>query len=80
MTREEEIIEREIAFTDWWYKEHTGVPTYADAIEWTRKQMIEKVCEWLSSHVESYVMPDAWVGYYIDEDELIDDLKKAMEE
>lgn len=33
MIREQEI-EREVAFTDWWFKEHHKAPTYADAIAW----------------------------------------------
>jgi hypothetical protein len=45
MTREERKIQREIDFTDWWFREHKGAPTYADAIEWADKTMIEKTID-----------------------------------
>ena len=38
---------REIAFVDWYLKNGKGAPTFSDAIEWARKEVISKVCEWL---------------------------------
>ena len=37
--------EREVAFADWYHKNGKGTPTYSDAIEWTRKEVIEKACD-----------------------------------
>ena len=38
---------RETAFADWYLKNGKGTPTYSDAIEWARKDLLNKVCEWL---------------------------------
>ena len=38
---------RETAFADWYNKNGKGTPTYSDAIEWARKDLLNKVCEWL---------------------------------
>ena len=37
--------EREVAFAEWYHKNGKGTPTYSDAIEWTRKEVIEKACD-----------------------------------
>ena len=37
--------EREVAFADWYHQNGKGTPTYSDAIEWTRKEVIEKACD-----------------------------------
>ena len=34
--------EREVAFADWYHQNGKGTSTYSDAIEWTRKEVIEK--------------------------------------
>ena len=39
--------DREVAFADWYHKNGKGTPTFSDAIEWARKETIEKACEWL---------------------------------
>ena len=36
---------REIAFADWYLKNGNGAPTFSDAIEWARKEVIEKACD-----------------------------------
>lgn len=71
MTREEQKIQREIDFTDWWLREHKmeGAPTYADAIAWADRTMIEKACSWLLKG-----------GYFVNNTETINDFKRAMEE
>lgn len=46
----EEEYNREIAFVDWYLKNGNGAPTFSDAIEWARKEFIEKACEWLSDY------------------------------
>ena len=34
--------EREVAFADWYNKNGKGTPTYSDAIEWARRELIDK--------------------------------------
>ena len=41
--------DRETAFADWYLKNGKGTPTYSDAIEWARKDVISKICEWLKA-------------------------------
>ena len=45
MTRAE--YDREVAFADWYNKNGKGTPTYSDAIEWARRELIDVACEWL---------------------------------
>ena len=47
MTKAE--YEREVAFAEWYHKNGKGTPTYSDAIEWARKEVINKACELLKS-------------------------------
>lgn len=60
--------DREVAFADWYNKNGKGTPTYSDAIEWTRKEVINKACELLRS-----------VGVLTDDDSIMGFIK-AMEE
>ena len=39
--------EREVAFADWYHKNGKGTPTFSDAIEWARRELIGNACEWL---------------------------------
>ena len=64
----EEEYEREVAFADWYNKNGKGTPTYSDAIEWARKEAIEKACELLKA-----------VGVLTDDDSIMGFIK-AMEE
>ena len=41
--------DRETAFADWYFQNVKGVPTFSDAIEWSRKQTIDEVCEWMTN-------------------------------
>ena len=34
--------EREVAFAEWYNKNGKGTPTYSDAIEWARRELIDK--------------------------------------
>ena len=43
----EKEYEREVAFADWYHKNGKGTPTYSDAIEWARRELIDNACEWL---------------------------------
>ena len=36
--------DREVAFADWYNKNGKGTPTYSDAIEWARQELIDKAC------------------------------------
>ena len=59
--------DREIAFANWYHQNVKGTPTYSDAIEWARKDVIDKACEWLKAR---NVLADA----------SLDGFRKAMEE
>lgn len=84
MTREERKIQREIDFTDWWLREHKmeGIPTYADAIAWADRTMIERVLNFINTyfyehpHVSGHICTDSFESLEQMEKELI----KAMEE
>ena len=78
MTKAE--YDREVAFADWYLQNGKGTPTYSDAIEWARKDVISKACDWLHLNLPN-------IGYTIKEPKplrvsrglLIDELKKAMD-
>ena len=78
MTKAE--YDRETAFADWYLKNGKGTPTYSDAIEWARKDVINKACDWLHLNLPN-------IEYTIKEPKplrvsrglLIDELKKAMD-
>lgn len=59
---------RETAFADWYLKNGKGTPTHSDAIEWARKEVINKACELLKL-----------VGVLTDDDSIMWFIK-AMEE
>ena len=73
--------DRETAFADWYLKNGKGAPTFSDAIEWARKDVISKACDWLHLNLPN-------IEYTIKEPKplrvsrglLIDELKKAIEE
>ena len=60
--------DREVAFAEWYHKNGKGTPTYSDAIEWARKEAIDKACELLKA-----------VGVLTDDDSIMGFIK-AMEE
>ena len=64
---------RETTFVDWYLKNGKGTPTYSDVIEWARKEVIEKACEWLKENIDGGVHPSSTYGF-------IEKFKKAMEE
>ena len=65
--------EREVAFADWYNKNGKGTPTYSDAIEWARRELIDKACEWLKENIDGGVHPSSTYGF-------VEKFKKAMEE
>ena len=48
--------DREEAFAEWYHKNGNGTPTYSDAIEWARKEVIEEACEWIDKYLHLFVM------------------------
>ena len=64
---------RETAFVDWYLENGKGTPAYSDAIEWARKEVLNKACEWLKENVEGGVHPQSTYGF-------VDKFRKAMEE
>ena len=73
-------IEREEAFCEDWYmtRKMEKTPTYADAIAWADKTMIEKACEWLINNWREYVYQDGDGIVHFGHWE--SDFRKAMEE
>lgn len=47
-------IEREEEFCEDWYmtRKMEKTPTYADAIAWADKTLIEKACQWITEHID----------------------------
>ena len=68
--------DRETAFADWYFQNVKGVPTFSDAIEWSRKQTIDEVCNWLGNYFvwEHEVLTKAGC------ENVINELRKALEE
>ena len=67
-------IEREEAFCEDWYmtRKMGKTPTYADAIAWADKTMIEKACQWLFENVYDYLNPE--------DQERVESFRKYLEE
>ena len=65
-------IEREEDFCEDWYmtSKMEKTPTYADAIAWADKTMIEKACNWLMQYGCEYATEEVMVEHF----------RKAMEE
>lgn len=83
MTKEE--YDREEAFALWYAKQGKGTPTFSDAIEWARKEIINKACEWLKEHIYEYIAvgnTDFGKPYdiHLCDEELFEDFRNAMEE
>ena len=73
-------LDREECFATWYFQNAKGAPTFSDAIEWARKDVISKACDWLHLNLPN-------IEYTIKEPKplrvsrglLIDELKKAMD-
>ena len=50
MTKAE--YDRETTFADWYFKNGKGTPPYSDAIEWARKDVISKACEYAKARYD----------------------------
>ena len=70
---------REIAFVDWYLKNGNGAPTFSDAIEWARKEVIEKACEWLGNYLMEIGYPDDWLRDSLNIKSGKERFRKAME-
>lgn len=71
--------EREAAFAEWYHKNGNGTPTFSDAIEWARKEVIEKACEWLGNYLMEIGYPDDWLRDSLNIKSGKERFRKAME-
>ena len=78
---------RETSFVDWYLKNGKGTPTYSDAIEWARKDLLDKACKWLKENARDYACAIVRCPYGEEEEiicdvylEIVEDFRKAMEE
>ena len=65
----------ETAFVDWYLENGKGMPAYSDAIEWARKEAINKACEWIDKYLHLFVMKGNIIY-----PKLAQEFRKAMEE
>ena len=70
---------REMAFVEWYHKNENETPTYSDAIEWARKETIEKACEWLDNYLMEIGYPDDWLRDSLNIKSGKERFRKAME-
>ena len=75
----EDEYEREVAFADWYHKNGKSTPTFSDAIEWARKEVIEKACEWLDNYLMEIGYPDDWLRDSLNIKSGKERFRKAME-
>lgn len=71
--------DRESAFAEWYHKNRNGTPTFSDAIEWARKEVIEKACEWLDNYLMEIGYPDDWLRDSLNIKSGKERFRKAME-
>ena len=69
---------RETAFVDWYLENGKGMPAYSDAIEWARKDLLDKVCVWLKEQV--YQEYGGGPLERLIPDTMIEEFRKALEE
>ena len=79
--------DREVAFANWYHQNGKGMPTYSDAIEWSRKDLLDKACEWIKENARDYAYATVRCPYGEEEEiicdvypEIVEDFRKAMEE
>ena len=68
----EKQLDREEHFATWYFQNVKGAPTFSDAIEWSRKQTIDEVCNWFSNKI--IIGTEGELNIFLRE------LRKAMEE
>ena len=52
MTQSE--YDREVAFAEWYNKNGKGTPTFSDAIEWARQELIDEACKIVRNIANKY--------------------------
>ena len=72
--------DREVAFAEWCHKNGNETPTFSDAIESARKEVIEKACEWLGNYLMEIGYPDDWLRDSLNIKSGKERFIKAMEE
>lgn len=79
--------DREVAFADWYYQNGKGTPTYSAAIEWARKDLLDKACKWLKENARDYACATVRCPFGEKEEiicdvhlEIVEGFRKAMEE
>lgn len=70
----EAMFVHEQAFLDNWLDEHGTFPTFSDALEWEKKRVVDKACEWLKGYLSYEGINEDWSEI------LIINFRKAMEE
>ena len=77
---------RETAFAEWYHKNENGTPTFSDAIEWARKDLLDKACKWLKENARDYACATVRCPYGEEEEiicdvhpEIVEGFRKAME-
>ena len=71
MTKEE--LERETAFLEQYVDGKGNMPSFSDAIEWARRELLDKACEWLKENVKCGMHPQSVYGF-------TDRFRRALEE
>ena len=71
---------RETSFVDWYRENGKGTPTYSDAIEWARKEVINKACDWFAYYLMDIGYPDDWMRDSPNMQSGEERFRKAMEE
>ena len=71
---------RETAFVDRYLKNGKGTPTYSDAIEWARKEIINKACDWFGTYLMEIGYPDDWMRDSPNMESGEERFRKVMEE
>ena len=72
--------DRKVAFAEWYHKNGKGTPTFSDAIEWARNEVIKKACEWLGNYLMEIGYPDDWMRDSLNIKSGKERFIKAMEE
>ena len=77
MTEAEYIRQNDVV--DWYLKHRNGAPTFSDAIEWARRELIDKACEWFGTYLMAIGCPDDWMRDSPNMESGEDRFRKAME-
>ena len=80
MTKEE--AKREQEFVTYFLEKNLYAPTYSDAIEYGRKQMIDKACEYINNHWDKLLVYEynQFGGSVFNRKKTVEQFRKAMEE